>query len=61
MSGWSPTVTESSAKVWGPGQAGLGQRWSPEMTRAHGTARQDCHQHSYSGPLTNFCDLGHPK
>lgn len=41
MSGWSPTVTESLAKVWGPRQAGLGHRWSPEMAWAQGTFRQD--------------------
>lgn len=40
MSGWSPTVTESLAKVWGPGQVGLGHRWSPEMAWAQGTFRQ---------------------
>lgn len=40
MSGWSPTVTESLAKVWGPEQVGLGHRWSPEMAWAQGTFRQ---------------------
>lgn len=50
MSEWSPTVTESLAKVWVPDHMGLGQIWSPEVTWDSWTGL--C-----SGFLTNLCDL----